>query len=65
MTIEVSTAHEGYGHVMKLAATADGIARLEAVSRQTFPLVDAYESVQAEGGGAPLPIGVDVLDLSA
>ena len=26
---------------MKLAATADGIARLEAVSRQTFPLVDA------------------------
>ena len=26
---------------VKLAATADGLARLEAVSRQTFPLVDA------------------------
>ena len=53
---------------MKLAATADGITRLEAVAADVSSggcCLPAYESVQAEGGGAPLPIGVDVPDMSA
>ena len=33
---------------MKLAATADGIARLEAVSWQTFPLVDAASPLTSQ-----------------
>ena len=33
---------------MKLAATADGIARLEAVSQQTFPLVDAASPLTSQ-----------------
>ena len=33
---------------MKLAATADGIAHLEAVSRQTFPLVDAASPLPSQ-----------------
>jgi len=33
---------------MKLAATADGIARLEAVSLQTFPLVDAASPLTSQ-----------------
>ena len=33
---------------MKLAATADGIARLKAVSRQTFPLVDTASPLMSQ-----------------
>ena len=47
---------------MKLAATVDGIARLEAVSRQTFMLPPR---LRVSSGGAALPIGVDVPDMSA
>ena len=33
---------------VKLAATADGIARLEAVSLQTYPLVDAASPLTSQ-----------------
>ena len=33
---------------VKLAATADGLACLEAVSRQTFPLVDAASPLTSQ-----------------
>ena len=33
---------------MKLAASADGIARLEAVSRHRFPLVDAASPLTSQ-----------------
>ena len=52
---------------MKLAATADGIARLEAVLRQTFPLVDAASLLTSQfkwkGEVHHCPLGVDVPDM--